>query len=748
MRVEGNVYHMIDVTGNIFHLHNDKVSYLFYVMENKQLGHLYYGKNLGDIEEDDLNYLLQHNSKSAGTVKYSPEIKNFTLADHESEYPVYGSSDYRIGAIDVYKADEPWYLDFHYQSYTIENTKKRDLSFPTSYAQKDSETLVITLEDTEHQLRLLEYYTIFADNGAIVRSQKLINLGTEKVAIKNIMSGIITLPTADYDFLSLSGAWLKERHIKRRHIEQGVTSVESLKGASSHQQNPFVALVSNHADTNSGDIYAANLIYSGNFLSQVEVNEWDKARLSIGINPKYFEWQLDPEESFQTPEAVLFYSGEGFNGLMTETHGFAENHVIDRKWKKAPRPIVFNNWEATYFDFNEDKLLSLAEAGKDLGMECFVLDDGWFGHRDDDRSSLGNWAVDKSKFPDGMQPFAEKIHQMGLEFGLWFEPEMVSPDTQMYQEHPDWVVRHPYKRVGIGRGQYVLDFANPEVVDAVYKQMKPTIAATKLDYIKWDMNRNITEAYSPYLKKLGRPQGEFFHRYILGVYALYQKILSDFPNILIEGCSGGGGRFDLGILFYSPQIWPSDDSDAIEKLDILTGTALAYPLSAFSNHVSAVPNDQVKRITPLAIRQTVSDFGPLGYELDLTKLDDSEKKAIKENVKFYKQNRQLLLHGHFQQLLTVDPDANEVSFGVVNDDQSETFIGFYRKLARPNSSVIRHLKVPFLSEDKHYAVGNERISGRILKNIGLLEPFEFNGANLETAQVSGDYQSFMFHLKS
>jgi Alpha-galactosidase len=317
----------------------------------------------------------------------------------------------------------------------------------------------------------------------------------------------------------------------------------------------------------------------------------------------------------------------------------------------------------------------------------------------------------------------------------------------MYKNHPDWVVRHPYKRVGIGRGQYVLDFANPEVVDAVYQQMKPTIAETNLDYIKWDMNRNITEAYSPYLAKINRPQGEFFHRYILGVYALYQKILTDFPNILIEGCSGGGGRFDLGILFYSPQIWPSDDSDAIEKLDILTGTTLAYPLSAFSNHVSAIPNDQVKRNTPLTLRQDVSDFGPLGYELDITKLDDEQKQKIKNNIAFYKQNRQLLLHGRLQQLVSVDPASNLVSWGVTDNQKSESFIGFYRKIAQPNSAVVRHIAVPFLDETKHYAVDDKsKVSGRILKNIGLLEPFEFNGANLETAQISGDYQSWMYHL--
>ncbi|MFD1466029.1 alpha-galactosidase [Lapidilactobacillus mulanensis] len=742
---------MIDITSeNVFYLHNEKISYLFYVMQNGQLGHLYFGQKLDNLTDDDVSYFLEQNSKSAGTVKYSPQSGNFNLSDRAQEYPVYGSSDFKQGAIDIYHEDEPWYLDFKYDHYEIKNTKDRDLAHPASYAigEQESETLIVTLFDQEHQLQLNEYFTIFHDQSVIARSQKVINLGKETVQIHSMMSGALDLPDADYKFVSLDGAWLKERHINTRNLEQGTVSVSSLKGASGHQHNPFIALVKDQ-ELNYGNVYGANIIYSGNFLSQVEVDEWERARVLIGINPEYFDWQLNPQAEFKTPEAILSFSNAGINGLISTSQDFTTKHIIDRKWKKQERPIIFNNWEATYFDFNEAKLLSLARDAKDLGMECFVVDDGWFGHRDTDRTSLGDWQVDQNKFPNGIGAFAEQIHAMDLELGIWFEPEMVSPDTKLYLEHPDWIVRHPYSRTSIGRGQYVLDFANPDVVAAIYAQIKPVIEETRLDYIKWDMNRNITEAYSAYLKAEKRPQTEFFHCYIMGVYTLYRQILTDFPNLLIEGCAGGGGRYDLGILFYSPQIWPSDDSDAVERLSILSGTTVAYPLSTFSNHVSAVPNDQVKRITPLQMRQNVCDFGPLGYELDITQLSDEDREAIKQNIIFYKKNRQLLVNGHFQQLLTVDPHADTVSWGVYNDDRSDIMIGFYRKLAEPNQGVLHYFKIPFIDGTREYQiVGQKVVSGQLLQNFGLREPYQFDGVNDDTAQVSGDFQSYIYHLRA
>lgn len=729
-----------------FHLHNNKVSYLLYVMENGELGHLYYGNNLGKLSKEDLDYIQYDKNKSAGTIKYSSDMSNFSLADHESEFPVEGTSDFREGAINLEKNNEYLYPSFKFKNYEISRKeKKRDLKFPRSYGKEgESETLIISLIDDEHHLELTLSYTIFENSSAIVRSNKIKNIGKENFLLTNMQSSILTLDNDNWDFLQLSGAWLKERHIKKRPLVQGLTKVESLRGASSHHQNPFIALTDKKVDLNQGKIYASNLIYSGNFISQVEVDEWGVTRLMTGINPKTFSWLLKPSQAFKTPEGVMFYTEKGYNGLMHETHYFAKNHVIDRKWQFRKRPIVINSWEACVFDFDEEKLLQLAKEAKDLGMECFVLDDGWFGHRDTDRTSLGDWTVDTKKFPHGLDHFSKKLHQMGLQFGLWFEPEMVSPDTALYKKHPDWVVRHPYSRVAIGRGQYVLDFTNPKVVENIFQQMVKIIKTCKVDYIKWDMNRYITEAYSTYLKKLNLPQGEFYHRYITGVYQLYNKLLVAFPDLLIEGCASGGGRYDLGIMYYSPQIWPSDDSDAAERLDIMKGTLLAYPLSTFSNHVSAVPNGQVKRVTSLKFRQDFASFGPLGYELDLNELPPSDKQAIRNQIKWYKQKRDILVNGEFYQLFPLE-NNNTYVFEVSNEHN--IIIGFYRKLAQANAELNRYFSISNVNQNKNYKVDNHNLSGLILKEYGLRQPFQFNGANGNTAKLFGDFQSYIYQIQ-
>lgn len=740
---------MIEViNGNVFHLQNNRISYVFYIMKNDQLGHLYFGNPLGRLSEMDIRYLIERNNKSGGTVKFSQEDGMFTLADQAQEYPVYGSSDFKEGAIDVFHENEPWYLDFKFVRYHLSKGKERQLAVPSAYAAADeSETLTIQLSDEEHRLDLSLSFSIFTDFAVIAKNQQIVNRGQDPVRIQKMLSGVLELPSADYDFLQLSGAWLKERHIKRRKLEQGTVSAGSLKGASGHQHNPFIALVEKNADNNKGNVYAANLIYSGNFLGQVEVDEWDNTRLMIGINPAYFSWELNADESFSTPEALLFFSDQGLNGISNQTGRFAEKHIIDRKWSNEIRPIVFNNWEATYFDFDQKKLLALAKAGKDLGMECFVIDDGWFGKRDNAKSSLGDWYADPKKFPDGLGKFARQIHEMKLQLGIWFEPEMISPDSDLYRLHPEWVVKHPYSRASVGRGQFVLDFADPKVVDAIYGQLKKVILDTQLDYIKWDMNRNITEAYSNYLSQKKIDQTEFFHRYILGVYSLYAKILTDFPEILIEGCAGGGGRYDLGILFYSPQIWPSDDSDAVERLKIQSGTLLGYPLSSFSNHVSASPNHQIERITSLKMRQDVAMFGPLGYELNLAALSDHEKEEITARIAFYKNNRQLLTFGTFYQLIEVKEDSNEYAWAVFNEEKTEAVIAFFRILAKPNSSVQEFLKVPFICTDRTYLVNGQTVSGQVLKNIGIRKPYQFNGVNHDQAEVKGDFQSYTYYLK-
>lgn len=738
---------MIDVIDNkYFYLHNKEVTYLFDLLPNQQLEHLYYGEDLGKLSKNDLEYMSLHPNKASGTVKFSKKIKNLTLADRMQEFPTYGTSDFREGAVSIENEDAYLYPEFKYDHFEITTGKRRSLDFPTSYGN-DSENLIVYLIDTEHQLELQLSYSIFENLSAIVRKAAIINHGQQEIKLTNLQSTVLDLPNDSYDFLQLSGAWTKERHIIRRPLTQGITKIESLRGASSHQENPFIALVDKDVTNDGGNIYASNLIYSGNFISQIEVDEWGQSRLMTGINPATFTWKLSRNQVFSTPEAVLFYSRHGFNGLMKQTHNFVTKHIIDQKWQRRDRPIVINNWEATYFKFNEAKLLKLAKEANKLGIECFVLDDGWFGKRDSDNSSLGNWTVDKRKFPQGLDHFSAQVHKMGMKFGLWFEPEMVSPDTELYNMHPNWIVRHPYNRFSVGRSQYVLDFANPEVVDNIYRQMEKVIETAQVDYIKWDMNRNITEAYSPYLNKSGYSQGEFFHRYIQGVYKLYAKLLTSFPDLLIEGCASGGGRFDLGILYYSPQIWPSDDSDAAERLDIMSGTLLAYPLSTFSNHVSAVPNDQVKRITSLKFRQNVACFGPLGYELDLGKLSTEEKNQIKNWIRWYKENRKLLVNGTFDQLLKFDPSQNTYAWSVSNSNKQ--IVGFYRKLARPDETLDQYLPLKHLNDQQKYQINSDQlVSGRVLQKFGLREPYQFNASNPDTAQISGDFQSYLYQIKA
>lgn len=740
---------MIEVINNkVFHLYNEKISYLFYRLKNDQLGHLYYGSRIHNLDQQNIEYLIKKDNKAAGTVKFGIEDRKFTLADMMQEYPVFGTSDYKDGGIILYDDQIPIYPDFVYESYEIRDGKKRRSGFPCSYGS-DSKTLVITLVEKYYNVILKQYYTIFNDSAVVVRNQKIINHGNHKIVIHGAMSTVLDLPSADYDFIHLSGAWLKERHMKKHSLSQGKVYVDSLRGASSHHQNPFVALQEKDATLLQGEVYGFNLIYSGNFLAQVEVDEWDNTRVMLGINPKYFTWTLNTGQIFKTPEAIMGYSDKGMNGLSLEFSMFVENHIIDTKWKNTKRPIVFNSWEAAYFDYDHYRLLELAKIAKELGMECFVIDDGWFGNRNDDQSSLGDWYINQNKFPEGLNGFAKDIENLGLDLGIWFEPEMISPNSKLYHEHPEWIVGHLAQRKAIARNQYVLDFSNPEVIDNIFNQMKKIIEEANVKYIKWDMNRNITEAYSNYLQKQKINQTEFFHRYILGLYDLYERITSNFPNILIEGCAGGGGRYDLGILYYSPQIWVSDDSDAIERLKIQFGTAMAYPLSSLSNHVSVVPNHQTGRITPLQTRYNVAMFGSLGYELALDKLNEKELKIIKKQIIDYKKYRNLILNGDFYKLISpFEQDQNEVVWGVVSKDKSEAIVGAYYILTKPNNKPYEYIKIPFLKDDKYYCINNEDvISGEVIKRIGLRKPYQFNGANETMAKLKGDFQSWIFYMK-
>lgn len=726
---------------NIFHLSNTDMSYLIKIMPNGQLEQLYFGPTLA-LKEDDFSLLEHSKGKAAGTVKYAKN-SSFTLADKHQECALYGTTAFQEASLEVTIHDIPHYLDLKYLDYDTQE-EKLSYSGPHVRLNDDAEILSIRLEDAGLQLQVTLEYVFFKKGKNISKRILVKNKGQYDIVLTRALSSTFWLEDAnDYQFYHFPGAWISERQLKKYPLQQGVFKVESLTGTSSHQHNPFIAIVENEATFYTGMCYGANLVYSGNFIQQIDVNEWNQARLMSGISPYTFSWQLKPNENFATPQTVLSFSQDGLNGLAQENADFISEHIISPFWVKRERPIVLNSWETYVFDFDENKLLTLAKEAAALGIECFVVDDGWFAKRNNDRSSLGDWYPNPEKFPNGLQAFAKKIHQIGLQFGLWFEPEMVNEDTEFYRKHPDWIVEPPQGRYSYGRGQLVLDFTNPAVVENIFEQMSRIIDETQLDYLKWDMNRNLTEVYSNYLAKNGIRQGEFFHRYVQGVYQLYEKLLERYPNLLIEGCASGGGRFDLGILYYSPQIWVSDNTDAIARLDIQENTALAYPITCLSNHVSQVPNGQIQRITPLETRFNVAIFGILGYELDLLSLDEHSKNIIKQQIALYKNLRHDIMTGRFYQVLK---RPNQRIWAL--QSPQIILVGYFSILADINQSTSKTFTLPFVDSQTTYdIVDNQTISGSLLKYRGIPVPIALNGTNQETAALVGDFQSKLLLLR-
>lgn len=704
------------------------------------LCHLHWGKPVAP--NPDLASWLESPGTAFSPILGSPNEPLRTALDVlRYEYPTANTGDFREPALDVIHTDGTRGLRLLYADHRVLPGKRPLEGLPATYVEDDTEaeTLEIDLRDTQEESGVLVTlgYTVFAGRDVIVRSARIVNRGERPFAIVRALSmALDSAPAATRDdWLTLPGAWARERWVERAPLRSGLQLIGSRRGASSHQSHPFFALLENGCDESRGEARGFSLVYSGNHHGGVELDPFAQKRAFLGINPDGFRWLLQPGQCFQTPEVVLAYAENGLGGLSHQYHRLFRERLVRGPWRDRERPILINNWEATYFAFNADKLVAIARAAGDLGVELFVLDDGWFGRRNDDTTSLGDWVVDRDKLPGGLKDTARRVVETGLLFGLWFEPEMVSPDSDLYRQHPDWCLHIPNRPRTESRQQLVLDFSRPEVVDEVYRRVAAVLHEAPVAYMKWDMNRHLTEVASA--GRTADRQGETAHRHILGVYSFAERLLRDFPNLLIEGCSGGGGRYDPGLLHYAPQFWCSDNTDAIARLRIQHGTTLVYPPCTLGAHVSATPNHQVHRTTPLLTRCHVALAGQFGFELDLTTLAPSELTEAREMVEVAKQTRHLLRHGTMHRLL--DPNIGTVAaWMLVSEDRDEAVVTAVLALAEPNWRLpalrLRGLDAGAWYRCVHGPAGTWR--GDALMELGL--PLD---------GLRADFQSLRWHLK-
>ena len=690
---------LIKKTDSVFELYTDNTVYIFQVLKTGQLENLYYGKKIKVLNVEPLRE--KRGSAYCDSVIYSKDDPILCLDNVCLEYSGAGKGDFRVPSYEIELSDSSFVLDFKYEDFKIYKGTVCEEELPFAEGSKDeAETLEITLKDTVKGIYLVLYYTVFHSSDVITRKVKLINKSKEEIKVKRLMSLSLDLQNDEYSLITFDGAWAREFGRNEKKLLPGIYENSSSTGSSSDRHNPFFMLKRGNACETQGEVYGFNLVYSGNHSGIIEINPYGKLRVTDGINPLNFSCKLKPQEEFKTPEGVMCFSNEGFEGLSARLHDFVRNHIVRGEWKYKERPVLLNNWEGTYFNFNEDKLISMAQKAKELGIELFVLDDGWFGKRDDSRSSLGDWKENRKKLPSGIKGLAEKIKAMGLMFGLWFEPEMISRDSDLFRLHPDFAVSIPGRVPSEGRNQLVLDLTREDVRDYVVKSVCSVIDSAPIDYIKWDMNRQMSDFYS--LRLTDGRQGEFQHRYILGLYDILRKICGRYPHILFESCSSGGNRFDLGMMTFMPQTWASDDTDAYERMYIQEGISYGYPCSVMGAHVSNIPNEETLRSTSLETRFNAASFGLLGYELDPDALSDDEISTIKEQIKFYKKHRKTFQFGEFKRIKSIY-SRNKAVWMVISQDKKEAMLIDFQKLYRTNPSEDM-FKVRGIHPDKIYKV--------------------------------------------
>ena len=707
----------------VFHLYNDKISYVIQVEKQRYLKHCYYGKRIKRWHSCIKDYYYDRGF-CANPIA---EDRTFSLDTQLREFPESGQGDFRSPAYELEDRNGDKNARFFYNGYRILSGKIAPDGLPHVYTDADTEamTLEITLQDKVRNQRILLYYTIYED-AVVTRFAKWINDGTEPIEICRFLSMNMDLPTQEYDVLTLSGAHTEEKNVYRRPLCADSVTIESSRGTSSPQATPFIGLLSPGTTEEQGEVLGVNLIYSGNFYGCVQCGQYGTIRVQLGINPYQFGWQLAPGTSFCTPEAVLVYSVNGLSGMSNTFHKLYRTRVCRGWYRDRERPVLLNSWEGMYFEINEEKMLTLAEEAAELGIELLVMDDGWFKGRNTDTTSLGDWTEDKKKFPDGLQSLAEKVKQKGIDFGIWFEPEMISRESDLYREHPDWVIRSPLYEPILSRHQLVLDLSNPAVCEYLIEAVSKVLVPGNISYVKWDMNRSLSDVYA----------GNVTYDYVLGIYEILEKIVIRYPNLLIEGCSGGGGRFDAGMMYYTPQIWCSDNTDAINRVKIQYGTSFFYPISVVGSHVTAVPNHQTGRSVSLITRGVVAMAGTFGYELNPALMSEEEKNIVKQQVLTYKKYESLICEGTYYRLSSpfTEPFAAWMS---VSRDKKQALVSVVRLEAEGNAASM-YLKCKGLNPDAVYREENTGVlyDGAALMAAGLVLP----GAKSE-------YEAYQFVLK-
>lgn len=722
---------IFDEKENVFVLNTENTTYAIAVTDNVYLCHAYYGRR---VEGRNFRYLLKE-EEAPYVPSRNVREKNSFLDMAFMEYPETGMGDYRESAFCMRSLSGHRASELKYKGYEIVRGKPALEGLPATWGREEEcSTLKLYCEDELTHVEICLQYTVFEEKDAITRSVLVRNKGENPVYLEKVLSACLDMADMKFEAVSLHGSWARERHIQRTPLGYGRFNVSSFRGESSHQEHPFLALVTPDTTQKSGEVYAMNFIYSGNFMAQAEKSQFDSVRMTMGIHPEGFTWKLSPGEVFTAPEVVMVYSDAGLGKMTRCFHDLYRENLIRSPYVKKKRPVLINNWEATYFDFNEEKLTEIAREASGLGIEMLVMDDGWFGHRESDNSSLGDWQVNEEKLKGGLPFLAEEVKKTGMKLGIWFEPEMISPDSKLFDSHPDWAIQIPGREITQSREQYVLDFSREEVVDTVYRMMADILRSADISYVKWDMNRQLTTIGSAALPE--DRQGELYHRYVLGVYRMQERLCREFPELLLENCSGGGARFDGGMLYYSPQIWCSDDTDAIERLAIQEGTALVYPLSCIGSHVSLCPNHIVGRNTPFSTRGTVAMAGTFGYELDITRLSHEEKQEVREQVKQFQKYQPLILAGDYYRLLSYSENREEDSWIVVSKDKNYALLFYVHVLAKANVKS-RFLKLDGLDLKKNYRVNGDLYSGSMLMYGGVKIPAQ-----------SGDFQSMIMEIEA